>query len=107
MRSSISDSQSPYYKGHRILLKSSHPARPKSTMLDPMSQLETLTETLATGVEKVATSKQKTDAGAYPQVRHEDSKSEPRSFQVKLETAFRAFSNWCNRLDMDDRGFWM
>ena len=62
-----------------------------------MHQLEVLTE-------KEETKEEKVDTGELLPFRATNSEPEPRSLRATLRKAFYAFSEWCNRLDIDERG---
>lgn len=68
------------------------------TILCSMSQLEVLTDVVEKDKDL-----EELDTRRVP-VRSADSAPEPRSVSEKLRKAFYAFSEWCNRLDMDNRG---
>lgn len=49
----------------------------------------------------------KQDTGVFVPLRAETTEAAPTPFADRIRKAFYAFSKWCDRLDMDDRGFWI
>jgi hypothetical protein len=47
---------------------------------------------------------EKTDTGTLVPAGSEDSEREPRNLRTRLRKAFYAFSEWCDRLDIDEGG---
>ena len=68
-----------------------------------MNQLEVLAEKEETEVE-AREIEVKVDTGELLPFRPKNSEPEPRSLRATLRKAFYAFSEWCNRLDIDEKG---
>jgi hypothetical protein len=66
-----------------------------------MNQLEVLTEKEEIGEE---IKEEKAETGEIVPFRSKNSEPEPRSLRATLRKAFYAFSEWCNRWDIDERG---
>lgn len=58
-------------------------------------------------VKAVRIEKRKTGTATPVPVSEQAAKPERTSVPSRLRSTFLAFSDWCNRLDMDDRGFWI
>jgi hypothetical protein len=57
-------------------------------------------------IDAVVATDMKQDTGVFVPLRSQTSEPQPIPFSEKIRKAFWAFSKWCDRLDMDDRGFW-